>query len=101
MLGRMRKHHINTTYTSTYNSEEDNLIDWRLAFQDIFSKYSEQGIILRGYREKEGLTQKQLAKILDIEQSNISLMERGKRTIGKNLAKKFAKFFNTDYRVFL
>lgn len=36
-----------------------------------------------------------------IAQTNISQMELGKRTIGKNLAKKLAAFFKTDYRLFL
>jgi len=28
-------------------------------------------------------------------------MENGKRVVGKEMAKKFADFFETDYRIFL
>lgn len=58
-------------------------------------------ISLAGLRYREDLTQEQLGKKLGLKQSNISLMERGKRSIGKKIAKKLADFFNTDYRIFL
>ncbi len=37
----------------------------------------------------------------DQNHSNISQIETGKRSVGKNLAKRLAKIFNLDYRVFL
>lgn len=58
-------------------------------------------VMLKGLRHREGLTQVQLGEALSIEQTNISLMERGKRSIGKQLAKRLADFFKTDYRLFL
>src|SRR5688572_14792318 len=61
----------------------------------------EWAIMLKGLRVREGLTQAELGEILDIEQTNISKMERGKRPIGKTIAKKLAEKFNTDYRFFL
>lgn len=57
--------------------------------------------ILRGSRNKEGMTQKELAERLDIRQSHLSEMENGKRPIGKNMAKKLAEVFDCDFRVFL
>ncbi|MFM8314892.1 MAG: helix-turn-helix transcriptional regulator, partial [Deltaproteobacteria bacterium] len=48
-----------------------------------------------------GLTQAQLADKLNIPQSNISQIETGKRSVGKNLAKRLSRIFNLDYRVFL
>jgi transcriptional regulator with XRE-family HTH domain len=57
--------------------------------------------MLRGSRHKEGVTQKELADSLGISQHHISEMENGKRPIGKAMAKKFAEFFKTDYRLFL
>lgn len=59
------------------------------------------GICLRGARGKEGMTQKQLADQVDIAQHHISEMENGKRSIGKEAAKKLAAVLNVDYRVFL
>lgn len=58
-------------------------------------------VILRGLRNREGFTQAQLGELTGIAQTNISQMERGVRAIGKQLAKRFAEFFKTDYRVFL
>jgi ribosome-binding protein aMBF1 (putative translation factor) len=59
------------------------------------------GVCIRGGRGKEGLTQKQLADLIGVAQHHISEMENGKRTVGKEMAKKFAEVLNVDYRVFL
>jgi len=59
------------------------------------------GSVLRGARSKEELTQTRLAELTGIPQRHISEMENGKRTIGKEAARKLAKALNTDYRVFL
>lgn len=58
-------------------------------------------ISLSGLRYREELTQKQLGEMINVKQSNISLMERGLRPIGKNIAQRLAKVFDTDYRIFL
>jgi DNA-binding XRE family transcriptional regulator len=58
-------------------------------------------VYLAGLRYRENLTQKELGEKIDVKQSNISLMERGLRPIGKNIAQRLAKVFNTDYRLFL
>ena len=69
--------------------------------QDLFNQHTEAGTMLKGLRAREGLSQKQLAEKLGTEQPNISNMEHGKRPIGKNMAKKIAKIFDIDYRLFL
>ncbi len=74
---------------------------WRESSKKRIEKYSEGGVILRGSRHKEGVTQKELAESLGISQHHISEMENGKRSIGKAMAKKFAAFFKTNYRLFL
>jgi predicted transcriptional regulator len=56
---------------------------------------------LRGARKRENLTQKELASLIGISQTNISEMEHGKRPIGKEMAKRFARALNVDYRIFL
>lgn len=56
---------------------------------------------MRGSRHKTGMTQVELAKHLGIRQAHLSEMENGKRPIGKNMAKKLARTFDCDYRVFL
>jgi DNA-binding XRE family transcriptional regulator len=65
-------------------------------------QWNSSGVALRGARGKEGLTQKQLAELVNIAQHHISEMETGKRPIGKETAKKLAEALNvSDYRVFL
>jgi ribosome-binding protein aMBF1 (putative translation factor) len=64
-------------------------------------KTNRVGVCIRGGRVKEGLTQKQLAEQIGIAQHHISEMENGKRTVGKEMAKKLAEVMNIDYRVFL
>jgi transcriptional regulator with XRE-family HTH domain len=56
---------------------------------------------IRGYRYRENLTQRQLAELTGIPQRHISEMENGKRTIGKEMAKRLAKALHTDYKMFL
>ena len=60
-----------------------------------------QGSAIRGLRYREGLTQKRLAELVGIHPSHISEMERGKRPIGKAMAKRLAKALGSTYKVFL
>jgi DNA-binding XRE family transcriptional regulator len=76
-------------------------IPWRDVFKKDIAKYSEPGIMLRGSRIKEEITQKELANAIGVSQHHISEMENGKRPIGKAMAKRFADFFKTNYRIFL
>ena len=59
------------------------------------------GIYLKGSRYREDLTQVQLAEITGIPRRHISEMESGKRTIGKERARKLAIALHVDYRMFL
>lgn len=75
-------------------------VPWR----EVYSEYSDEqlpGVCLAGSRYKEGLTQKQLAEMIGVPQSNISEMECGKRTIGKKMAKRLAKALKVGYKIFL
>jgi DNA-binding XRE family transcriptional regulator len=70
-------------------------------FSHLTQKSSESGVLLKGLRYREGLSQMQLAQKLNISQANLSAMENGRRNIGKELAKRIAEFFGLDYRIFL
>jgi DNA-binding XRE family transcriptional regulator len=59
------------------------------------------GHTLRGARYREDVSQRQLAKLTGVSVQNISAMENGRRPIGKDMAKRFAKALNADWRVFL
>lgn len=72
---------------------------WKNAFPGLLD--NEPGTYLAGARQREGLTQRQLAEKSGIPQRHISEMENGKRSIGKENARRLAAALNTDYRVFL
>ena len=76
-------------------------LPWRKILNRGVRHQSEGGIILRGRRHKEGISQVNLAKEISISQHHISEMENGKRVIGNAMAKRLAEYFDTDYRVFL
>lgn len=59
------------------------------------------GRLLRAARNKEDLTQDQLAKMLGVERHHISEMENNKRPIGKEMAKRIEKALGISYKVFL
>ena len=59
------------------------------------------GHALRGARYREDVSQRQLAKLTGVSVQNISAMENGRRTIGKEMAKRFGEVLNTDWRLFL
>lgn len=59
------------------------------------------GRLLRGARNREGLTQKALAESFGIRPHHISEMESGKRPIGRKMAERLAQELNTNYKRFL
>jgi DNA-binding XRE family transcriptional regulator len=69
--------------------------------RDVHEKYGKTGSVIRGFRAREDMTQIELAKKLSVAQGDLSKMENGKRSIGKEMARRLAKVFNTDYRVFI
>ncbi len=68
------------------------------AFPDIKDPVKRIGIVFRGIRFKHSLTQAEVAKRLGLEQSDVSKIEKGKRPIGKALAKRIEQEFGIDYR---
>jgi len=76
------------------------MIPWREAFPE-YKDEDLPGVCLRGSRYKEGFTQKQLADMIGVPQRHISMMENGKRPIGKEMAKRLGKALNISYKVFL
>lgn len=99
--------HMKTRRTKTRSSpqrkkgESNSFIPWREVYKEEIEAFSEGGLMLRGSRSKESITQKELAEQIGVSQHHISEMENGRRPIGKEMAKRFAAFFKTDYRIFL
>jgi ribosome-binding protein aMBF1 (putative translation factor) len=69
-------------------------------FEELFPDFH-AGNALRGARSREGLTQAQLAALIGVQPTHISGMERGKRPIGKEMAKRLGKVLRIGYKVFL
>lgn len=63
--------------------------------------FAEAGLFLRDSRLKKNMTQKELADLIGASQHHISEMEHGKRSIGKEMAKKLSEVFQKNYRRFL
>jgi transcriptional regulator with XRE-family HTH domain len=70
-------------------------------FGEIERQYTKPGVLLRGTRHREGLTQVQMASKIKVTQADLSKMESGKRPIGKVIAKRIEKLFGVSYRYFL
>ena len=75
-------------------------VPWREAFPPL-PDAELPGRMLRAARSKEGVTQSQLAQLTGIPQRHISEMEHGKRSIGKERAKKLAQVLHVDYHLLL
>ena len=86
-------------YAATIEAEDEGTY----TIAEVFPEYKgkEPQIALRTYRNRENLTQRQLADLTGIPQRHISEMENGKRGIGKENARKLAPALNADYRLFL
>lgn len=86
-------------YAEAIESEETRTYSVAEVFPEYVGK--ETQVALRAYRTREELTQKQLAELTGIPQHHISEMENGKRSIGKERAKKLAEALHCDYRQLL
>lgn len=93
MQAHTRKHHIEKSVHVNENGHEDKPMSIENFIQTNFGELPHWAIVLRGLRNREGISQAALGDSLGIAQTNISQMELGKRPIGKILAKKFANFF--------
>ena len=96
---RLRVHRCNADRIKRYAEsleEDERTFTVAEAFPDLIEQ--EPQIALRAYRHRENLTQVQLAERAGIPQHHISDMENGKRTIGKERAKRLAAALNCNYR---
>ena len=73
----------------------------KIIFEKLDKKFTKAGALLKGLRAREGLSQVEFAKKINITQANLSTMENGRRSIGKIIAKRIEKVFGTNYRYFL
>jgi Plasmid maintenance system antidote protein len=78
-----------------------NTVSLDNVFPELFDDAQRPGLVLRGLRLRDGLTQSKLAEQVGVTQSAIAGMESGARPIGKKMAQRLAKALSTDHRVFL
>ena len=99
----LRVHRQNAPLVKRYAEAIESGEERTYTIAEVFPEYigKETQVALRAYRTREGLTQKQLAGLTGIPQHHISEMENGKRSIGKERAKKLADALHCDYRQLL
>lgn len=105
---RLSKKKPNTYEPDTYEEELRRIIAESEADDD-GSRYAAEdvlgvptpGQLLKGLRAREGITQKELADALGIQQHHVSEMEKGTRKIGLAMAKRIAKAYGVSHRVFV
>ena len=98
---RSNEERIKRFITSIEAERTSESSPWREVLTELRPDDSIPSAILRGSRVKEELTQVQLSEMTGIPRRHISEMEHGKRTIGRETARKLAQALNCDYRVFL
>jgi DNA-binding XRE family transcriptional regulator len=59
------------------------------------------GMLIRGLRGKNGMTQEELSSKLGIAQTRVSELESGKRSISLAMAKRLALVFDVTHKMFL
>lgn len=101
MLEPMKKRRTKDDFSLYTIEKEEKAISVSDYYKQSYGDFPRWAVLLSGLRNREGLTQKELGNMIGVAQYHISRMERGIRPIGKNIAKRLAKFFKTDYRLFL
>lgn len=79
---------------------EKDSIPWREVFPELAGQ-PEYSVCLRGARNKENITQTELAKLTGISQEELAHMEKGELEIGEERAKVLGKALNVNHRIFL
>ena len=103
MISRLKKEYKTRLIIKEDINEEEELVD---VFEtEWFSSIKSQmapGENIKIYRENAGLTQTELGeKLGNVPRQNISLMEKGKRGISKETAKKLSKVFKVPVSRFI
>ena len=74
---------------------------WEVLAEDRIEKYKKSGLVLRGARYREGISQVKLAELTGVHQNEISKIENGKRGVGEKVAKRLAKALKVNYLLLL
>lgn len=88
-------------FLEKYSEEDDEPVAWEILAKERIEKYKKSGLVLRGMRYREDISQKELAKRSGLSQNEISKIENGKRTVGRKVAERLADALNIDYRLLI
>ncbi|MFI5343416.1 MAG: multiprotein-bridging factor 1 family protein [Chlamydiales bacterium] len=83
------------------NQDDDSPVAWEELAKERIEKYKKAGLVLRGMRYRENMSQVALSKKSGVSQNEISNIENGKRTVGEKIAKKLADALNFNYLLLL
>ncbi len=82
--------------------DEEPARPWREALGGVLDLHGgEAAAMVRACRDAKKMTQQQLAAAVGVQKTHVSEIERGKRSVGKALARKLATVLEVDYRTFL
>ena len=90
----LEKYKVDNSVLNNFESIDD-------VFGDLIDQLGEPAVILKGIRTREGINQVEFAEAIGVTQQNLSAMENGHRSIGKELAKRIADKFGINYRLLL
>jgi DNA-binding XRE family transcriptional regulator len=86
-------------FLKKHAEDDDAPVAWESLAKERIEKYKKAGLVLRGMRYRENLSQKELAKQSGVNQNEISKIENGKRVVGIKVAKRLAHVLNIDYKL--
>jgi ribosome-binding protein aMBF1 (putative translation factor) len=84
-----------------YATPDDGPVEWKALAKKRIEKYRKTGLVLRGMRYREGLSQRELAKRSGVGQNELSKIENGKRNVGKIVAKRLANALKINVNLLL
>lgn len=70
-------------------------------FAQINEKYGKASALVKAIRLREGLSQTQFAAAIHVTQGDLSKIERGKRSIGKEIAQRISKKYGINANLLL
>jgi DNA-binding XRE family transcriptional regulator len=83
-----------------YGGDEKLVSEKSVSIEEAFPD-GHAGMLIRGLRGKNDMTQEELAKRLGVAQTRVSELEIGKRSVSAAMAKRLASVFNVAYKMFL
>lgn len=71
------------------------------AFAQVNEKYGKANALVKAIRLREGMSQTQFAAVIHVMQGDLSKIERGNRSIGREIAQRIGKKFGINPNLLL